>query len=134
MNALNHSMPLVQEHFVPLLKLGSCLFVSIPNQLSDSAARDLHESIAHRVAAERTVKGLVLDVSALAIVDSFVAKVLADIASSARTFGVRSVLVGMRPTVVITLVDLGIDLRSIETALTLELALKKLKLRIVSEE
>ncbi len=121
------------EHFVPLLKLGCCLFVSVPGSLRDSAARDLQEAVARRLSRERAITGLVIDVSALAVVDSFVAKVLGDIATIARTFGARAVMVGMRPGVATTLVDLGIDLAAVETALTLEAALGRLKLRIVSE-
>ena len=79
------------------------------------------------------MRGLVIDVSALGIVDSFAAKVLGDTASIARSFGTRAVLVGIRPAVATTLVDLGIDLSNVETALSLEMALAKLKLRIVSE-
>ncbi len=122
------------ETFVPLLKLGECLFVSVPNQLRDSQARDLQETISERLAAERQIRGLIIDVSSLGVVDSFAAKVLGDTANIARTFDARAVLVGIRPAVATTLVDLGIDLSGVETALTLERALTKLRIRVVSDD
>lgn len=122
------------ELYVPLMRLGTCLFVSVPERLRDSQARSLQESIAQRLSLEKSIRGLIIDVSTLAIVDSYAAKVLGDTAAIARSFGSKAVLVGIRPAVAVTLVDLGIDLAHVETALTLELALKKLKLRIVSDE
>ena len=122
------------DSFIPLMRLGQCLFVSVPAELRDSQARDLQESISRRLSTEHAMRGLVIDVSSLGIVDSFAAKVLGDTASIARSFGARAVLVGIRPAVATTLVDLGIDLDQVETALNLELALQKLKLRIVSDE
>ena len=75
----------------------------------------------------------VLDVSSLSIVDSYAAKVLQETAVVARAFGVSAVLVGLRPGIAVTLVELGIALDQLEAALTLERALQKLKLKIVSE-
>lgn len=120
------------EHFIPFMRLGHCVFVSVPAELTDSQARFLQETVSQRLAVANGVRGLVLDVSALSLIDSFAAKILGETASIARQFGVKGVLVGVRPTVAVTLVELGIDLRHVETALTLELALEKLRLRIVS--
>ncbi len=122
------------EVFIPLLKLGHCIFVSVPSELSDSQARGLQDSISTRLSAEREVRGLLIDLSALAIVDSFAAKMLGETASIAHSFGVRAVLVGIRPAVAITLVELGIDLHQVETALTLERGLALLRLRITEVE
>lgn len=121
-------------HFIPILKLAHCLFVSVPSELTDSQARELQDSVSQRLATERGLRGLVLDVSALNLVDSFAAKILGDTASIARSFGARAVLVGIRPTVATTLVELGIDLRNVDTALNLERALRKLRVRIISED
>ena len=118
--------------YIPVLKLSQCMFVSVPAELSDTQAHELEEAISQRLSTERGIRGLVIDVSALAIVDSFVAKILGDASSIAHSFGARAVLVGLRPAVAVTLVELGIDLSSVDTALTLERALEKLKLRIVS--
>lgn len=115
-----------------MLRLGHCVFVSVPSELTDSQARFLQETVSTKLAHADGVRGLVLDVSALSLIDSFAAKILGEAASIARQFGVKAVLVGVRPTVAITLVELGVDLRHVETALTLERALEKLKLRIVA--
>jgi rsbT antagonist protein RsbS len=116
------------------MKLGHCLFVLVPGNLRDTAARELHDAVAARLAKERGIRGLVIDVSALTIVDSYAARVLDETAHVARSFGSKTVLVGLQPEVAITLVELGIDLSSLDAALDLERALAKLKLRIVSED
>jgi rsbT antagonist protein RsbS len=120
------------ESFIPLLRLGHCVFVSVPSELSDSQARFLQDAVSQRLAEAIGVRGLVLDVSALSLIDSFAAKILGETAAIARQFGVKAVLVGVRPSVAMTLVELGVDLRHVETALTLERALEKLSLRIVA--
>lgn len=122
------------EIFFSILKLGACLFVSVPPQLRDAEVRALQEAVAARVVAEQDVRGLVVDVSALNLVDSYVAKVLGEIGAAAGALGVRAVLVGLRPAVAITLVELGIDLGGLETAMTLERALSTLRMRVVSDE
>ncbi|MDP1823060.1 MAG: STAS domain-containing protein [Archangium sp.] len=124
-------MPQV-ESFIPMMRLGHCVFVSVPSELTDSQARFLQETVSRRLSESVGVRGLVLDVSALSLIDSFAAKILGETASIARQFGVKAVLVGVRPTVAITLVELGVDLRHVETALTLERALEKLRVRIVA--
>jgi len=118
----------------PLMKLGHCLFVLVPGALRDTAVRDLHDAVAARLAKEDGIRGLIIDVSALGLVDSYTARVLEQTAHVARSFGARAVLVGLQPEVATTLVELGIDLGSVETALNLERALARLKLRIVSED
>jgi rsbT antagonist protein RsbS len=125
---------MAEGQHAPLMKLGHCLFVLVPGKLRDTEARDLHDAVAARLATERGIRGLVIDVSALDIVDSYAARVLEETAHVAKSFGARAVLVGLHPEVAVTLVDQGIDLRSLDTALTLERALAKLKLRIVSED
>ena len=116
------------------MKLGHCLFVLVPGNLRDTAARELHDAVSERLAKESGIRGLIIDVSALSLVDSFAARVLEETAHVAGSFGARAVLVGLQPEVAITLVELGIDLGSVDTALNLERALAKLKLRIVSED
>lgn len=118
----------------PLMRLGHCLFVLVPGNLRDTAARELHDAVAARLAKEHGIRGLVIDVSSLSIVDSYAARVLDETAHVARSFGAKAVLVGLNPAVAITLVELGIDLGALDTALDLERALAKLKLRIVSED
>ena len=122
------------ELFVSILRIAHCLFVSVPPELRDSHARELNDAIARRLAAERAVRGLIVDVSALGLVDSYAAKVLEEIGSVSRSMGARAILVGLRPAVATTLVELGIDLLNVETALSLEAALAKLRVRIVTED
>jgi len=119
--------------FFSILKLGACLFASVPPQLRDVHARGLQDALARRLASERGLRGLLLDVSALGIVDSYAAKVLGEIGASARSLGARAILVGLRPAVAVTLVELGIDLTHVETAMSLERALSLLRMRLVSE-
>ena len=125
-------MSVAAESFIPLMRLGHCVFVSVPSELSDSQARFLQDTVSQRLSQSVGVRGLVMDVSALSIVDSFAAKILGETASIAKQFGVKAVLVGVRPAVAITLVELGVDLRQVDTALTLERALEKLRLRVVA--
>ena len=125
-------MSVAAESFIPLLRIGHCVFVSVPSELSDSQARFLQDTVSQRLSQSVGVRGLVMDVSALSIVDSFAAKILGETASIAKQFGVKAVLVGVRPAVAITLVELGVDLRQVDTALTLERALEKLRLRVVA--
>jgi rsbT antagonist protein RsbS len=121
------------EVFIPLMRLSHCLFVIVPSELRDTQARELQEAVARRLANERGIRGLVIDVSTAGLLDSFGAKVLGDTANIARSFGAKAIMVGIRPSVAITLVELGIDLSMVETAMTLEAALKKLHLKIVVE-
>ena len=125
-------MSVAAESFIPLMRLGHCVFVSVPSELSDPQARFLQDTVSQRLSQSVGVRGLVMDVSALSIVDSFAAKILGETASIAKQFGVKAVLVGVRPAVAITLVELGVDLRQVDTALTLERALEKLRLRVVA--
>ena len=133
MSSSGQGDPAGSQH-APLMKLGHCLFVLVPGKLRDTAARELQDAVAERLAREQGIRGLVIDVSALDIVDSYAARVLEETALVAKSFGARAVLVGVHPEVAVTLVDQGIDLKALETALTLERALAKLKLRIVSED
>jgi rsbT antagonist protein RsbS len=120
-----------EEFFFPIIKLSNCLFVSVPNELRDSQVRALQDAIANRLSSEKDIRGLVIDVSSLSVVDSFAAKVLGETASIASSFGAQAVLVGIRPGVAMTLVELGIDLHNVATALTLEKALATLGLKLV---
>lgn len=122
------------EIYFSILKIGKCLFASVPPQLRDAHARALQEAVARRLAAETGIRGVLLDVSALGIVDSYAARVLEEVGSTSKSLGARAILVGLRPAVAITLVELGIDLTHVETAMSLERALSALKMRIVSEE
>jgi rsbT antagonist protein RsbS len=112
---------------VPVLALGDVLLVTLQGELYDGAAEQLQHDISRRIASSATpVAGVVIDLSGVEIIDSFLGRVLAEIAASARLLAARTVLAGMRPAVAITLVELGLTLPGLSTALNVEKALSLL--------
>ncbi|MFJ8543648.1 STAS domain-containing protein [Streptomyces sp. NPDC093586] len=112
---------------VPVLALGDVLLVTLQGELHDGAAVQLQHDIARRLASgPAPVGGVVIDISGVAIVDSFLGRVLAEIAASARLPATRTVLAGMRPAVAVTLVELGLTLPGLVTALDVDRALSPL--------
>ncbi|MFC8202244.1 STAS domain-containing protein [Streptomyces sp. NPDC057298] len=107
---------------VPVLALGDILLVTLQGELHDGAAERLQQDITERIAAS-TVAGVVIDISGVDIVDSFLGRVLAEIASSTRLLAARTVVAGMRPAVAITLAELGLTLPGLATALNAERAM-----------
>jgi rsbT antagonist protein RsbS len=104
---------------IPILQIGRNLVVPIQGDLHDELIKELQAEILGRI--ERTnASGLVLDISALEFVDSFMARVLNDTALMAGLMGTRSVVVGMSPTIAIILMDLGLQLSRVPTARNLE--------------
>lgn len=110
---------------VPILKVGDILLVSIQLDLQDKTAVALEEDLSARI-VETGARGVVIDISALEIVDSFIGRMLASVAAVARVLDAETVVVGMRPAVAITLVELGLSLGGIRTALDLERAVQLL--------
>ena len=110
---------------VPVLKIGDILLVSIQIDMEDQVALQLQEDLADRIVATGC-HGVIIDISALDIVDSFVGRTLATIASISRVLDAETVVVGMRPAVAITLVELGLTLPGLRTALNTEEALRLL--------
>lgn len=106
-----------------MLALGDVLLVSLQGELHDGMAEQLQQDITSRIATSR-VTGVVLDISGVDVVDSFLGRVLAEIASTARLLAARTVLAGMRPAVAITLVELGLTLPGLVTALDVDRALE----------
>ncbi|NUO98371.1 MAG: STAS domain-containing protein [Nonomuraea sp.] len=104
---------------VPILKLGDLLIVSIQIDLEDQSVLALQEDLAERVVAT-SARGVIIDITAVEIVDSFIGRMLATIAAMCRMLDAQTVVVGMRPAVAITLVELGLSLGGVRTALNLE--------------
>ena len=109
---------MTSEH-IPILRMGKCLLVTIQVDMDDELAMTLQDDLA-RAIASRESNGLLLDISALEIVDSFIGRMLANTAAMCRVLDADTVVVGMRPAVAITLVELGLSLHGIHTALNVE--------------
>ncbi|MFG1694352.1 STAS domain-containing protein [Nonomuraea sp. NPDC049309] len=111
---------------VPVLKLGDLLIVSIQIDLQDQSVLMLQEDLADAI-VENRAHGVIIDITAVEIVDSFIGRMLATIASISRMLDAETVVVGMRPAVAITLVELGLSLGGVRTALNLEKGVAMLK-------
>ena len=111
---------------IPILKLGNLLLVTIQVELHDQLALTLQDDLTVKLSKTRA-QGVLIDISALEIVDSFIGRSLAHIAGIARVMDATTVLVGMRPAVAITLVELGMPLHGIKTALNVEKGMRLLR-------
>lgn len=113
---------------VSILSIDGVLVVSLPAMLDDGSAERLTEEVANRLVAVGA-HGALIDVSNARMVDSFMGRVLAGVASTAKLLGAIPIVVGMRPEVALTMVELGMDLHGIPTALTIELGLADIRAR-----
>ena len=111
---------------IPILQLGDCLLVTIQVDLQDQTALALQDDLAGRIEATGG-RGVLIDISALEIVDSFIGRILGSISGMAGIMGARTVVVGMRPAVAITLVELGLSLEGVRTALDVQRGMDLLK-------
>jgi rsbT antagonist protein RsbS len=104
---------------IPILRMGDFLLVTIQVDMHDQLAIALQEDLTAKI-AEHSSRGVLIDISSLEIVDSFIGRMLANIASMSRVLDAQTVVVGMQPAVAITLVELGMALPGVKTALNVE--------------
>jgi len=111
---------------IPILRMGEFLLVTIQVDMHDQLALRLQDDLT-RVISKHGTRGVLIDISTLEVVDSFIGRMIADISGMAGILGARTVLVGMQPAVAITLVELGLALTGVATALTVERGMQQLR-------
>ena len=111
---------------IPILKLGKCLIVSIQVDMDDTTAMTLQEDLTQQIVRHRA-KGVLIEISALDVVDSFIGRMLANTAAMAHVLDAETVVVGMQPSVAITLVELGLSLKGVRSALNVERGMELLR-------
>src|ERR1700726_2370146 len=116
---------------IPILKMGDFLLVTIQVDMHDQLASALQDDLTTKI-ADFNAKGVLIDISSLDIVDSFIGRMLANTSAMARVLDAQTVVVGMQPAVAITLVELGLNLSGIHTALDVEKGLELLRRNIAS--
>lgn len=104
---------------IPIIKMGQALIVAIQIDMNDRVATSLSDELTQMI-VDTGAKGVLIDISTLDLVDSFIARMLDTIAATSRILDAQTVVVGMRPSVAITLVELGLPLSGIKTALNVE--------------
>ena len=118
---------------IPILKMGDYLLVTIQVDMHDRLAMTLQDDLTEGIARTRA-RGVLIDISSLEIVDSFIGRMLGNIAAMARVLDAETVVVGMRPAVAITLVALGLSLPGVRTALNVERGMSLLQLARAEQE
>jgi rsbT antagonist protein RsbS len=116
---------------IPILKLGNALLVTIQVDMHDQLATALEEDLTSRI-VECNARGVLIDISALEIVDSFMGRMLDNIAAVSRILDADTVVVGMRPAVAITLVELGLSLNGVKTALNVDRGMALIRPQLIA--
>jgi len=118
---------------IPILRMGAFLLVSIQVDLYDRLALNLEADLVQMV-NKTSAKGVLIDISAVSIVDSFMGRIIGNIASMSKILDAETVVVGMQPAVAITLIELGLPLKGVHTALDMEKGMRLLKSMIDETE
>ena len=118
---------------IPILKMGEFLLVTIQVDMHDRLATALEEDLTAKIVTHGA-KGVLIDISALEMVDSFIGRMFDNIAAVSRILDAETVVVGMRPAVAITLVELGLSLPGVKTALNVERGFELISRRLADEE
>lgn len=111
---------------VPILRIGDCLLVTVQIDMHDELAMTLQDDLTNKIVASKA-RGVLIDISAMEMVDSFIGRMLGNIAAMSRILDAQTVVVGMQPAVAITLVELGLSLPGIRTALNVDAGLAMLR-------
>jgi rsbT antagonist protein RsbS len=114
---------------IPILKMGAYLLVTIQVDMHDQLALTLQDDLTDRI-VKTQAKGVLIDISSLEVVDSFIGRMLGNIAAMSHILDAETVVVGMRPAVAITLVELGLSLKGVKTALNVEKGMSLLEERV----
>ena len=117
-----------EENRIPIFQIGDCLLLTIQVDLEDRMIMTLKDDLAERIAG-KSIRGVLIDISALDVVDSFIGRMLANISAMARVLDAETVIVGMRPAVAITLVELGMALPGVRTALNVDRGMELIRRR-----
>lgn len=117
---------------IPILRMGEFLLVTIQVDLHDQLAMNLQEDLAQRISAT-SAKAVLIDISSVDMVDSFIGRMIASISALSRIMDAETVIVGMQPAVAITLVELGLTLAGVSTALDVERGMARLRARMNHE-
>lgn len=118
---------------IPILRMGKLLLVTIQVDMHDKLAMTLQDDLTERIVKDRAT-GVLIDISALDIVDSFIGRMISNTAAMAKILDARTVLVGMQPAVAITLVELGLTLEGVKTALNVEHGMRLLDYRLLGPD
>lgn len=118
---------------IPILHMGRFLLVTIQVDMHDRLATTLQNDLTHRI-VETGARGVLIDISSVSMVDSFIGRMLANIAAMSRVLDAHTVVVGMQPAVAITLVELGLSLAGVRTALDVERGMKLLERALAEED
>jgi len=111
---------------IPIMKIESSLLVTIQVDMNDSLAIELQDDLSDRIVKTRAT-GVLIEISALSIIDSFIGRMLGNITAISRLLGADTVVVGMQPAVAITLVELGLSLEGVRTALNVDKGMELLR-------
>ena len=116
---------------IPILRMGEYLLVTIQVDMHDQLALQLQEDLTQRI-SEESAAGVLIDISSLDVVDSFIGRMIANISAMARVLDAKTVVTGMRPAVAITLVELGMSLEGVHTALNVERGMALLRQKVLA--
>ena len=124
---------MTQGERIPILKMGRYLLVTVQVDMHDQLAMALQDDLTNQIVRHRA-RGVLIDISTLEIVDSFIGRMLGNIAAMSRVLDAHTVVVGMQPSVAITLVELGLSLPGVYTALNVERGMEHLEKVIAAKE